>query len=274
MKKPNARMLILLLLLLVPSTGCQSLKLAMESSGSDNTAAVQLRSRLNVGNGRVSLCTCIELESNGNAACVDYFFQAAMLTWTDVESQASQPCAAGGRAAEVYHSAPTRLIATGQQFSRFDPRRRLNIQSANGCLTIPTNYQGFPWHSNDFDILVPVGQYSTKDINTTYRCCGLGVATVAINCNRSNEPFRQEQQPFCATVLLRPAASAGASSGPPFVLEMSDPLRISSIGVNGTPVVLQRDITAQFGYSLSSVNREFFKSLRISDRRLQAPVCS
>ena len=197
----------------------------------------------------------IEQEASGNAICVDYYYQVATLMWPDIAIQIETGTACGGRSASLYHSALTSLVSAGQRFRRFKPSVGLIVHSATGQVNIPTMYHGFPWRPDDFDALVPVGDYRTRDLNTVYSVDGLGVATVARRCRRKNERFRGEQQVFSATVILRPAGAGHVGS--PFTLELFDSLRISHVEMAGRSVPLRRDLSAPFAYVLKDVQRNY-----------------
>ena len=98
---------------------------------------------------------------------------------------------------------------------------------------VPTRYYGFPWQSQDFETLVPVGTYKTRELSNFYRDDGLGVAPVVVRMKKSHERFRHQRQQFAATVVLRPSPG-----GHGFVLELFDPLRVSATHVQvRVPVV-------------------------------------
>jgi pimeloyl-ACP methyl ester carboxylesterase len=200
--------------------------------------------------------TAVHLTHRDDASCVDYYYQVATLVWPEVQRQIAVSGVAQGRTAELYQSSLTQLIRNGQHFNRLDPRRGLFVRTTAGCFTVPIQYHGFPWKPQDFDHLIPVGDYETKELNNLYRCPGLGVATIGVHFRRPYESFRRSKQHFAATALLRPVPD-GMQSACPFVLELFDPLRISSIVMAGRQVALERDTTAPVAYVLSQADREY-----------------
>ncbi len=199
------------------------------------------------------------LEKQANSACVDFYFQSARLSWCQIQQQIAEGHTLCGRASEIYRSSLNQLVATGQRFERLDPRHGLIVWTEEGAVTIPTRYYGSPWQPDDFNYLIPVGRYSTKDLNHRYACGGQGISTVVVRCRKPNEPFHRDQQLFSATVVLRPADGDVGSSSGAMVLELYDPLRVSSMDVAGRQIDLQRDLTAPFAYRLSGVDREYLK---------------
>ncbi len=111
----------------------------------------------------------MELEREGEAACVDYYFRTVALAWPHVEQQIAAEGIASGRIVDLYHSSLTQLINAGQRYGRFDPRRGLYVQTTAGGLLVPTRHHGFPWRPEDFDHLLPVGDYGTEEINHAYQ---------------------------------------------------------------------------------------------------------
>ncbi len=61
-------------------------------------------------------------EANGDATCVDHYYQATTLAWPDIANRLDDVGSHRVRAAEIYRSALTRMIFAGQRFGRFDPR--------------------------------------------------------------------------------------------------------------------------------------------------------
>jgi pimeloyl-ACP methyl ester carboxylesterase len=197
----------------------------------------------------------LELEQQDEASCVDQFYQAARLAWPHVEQQRAEG-RCGDDSVEIYHSALRKLISTGQRFGRFDPRRGLCIQDADGWIHVPTVHQGFPQRADEFDELVPVGKYWAKDLNHYYQRGGLGVTAVAIHHRSQNEPFRPERQIFAATAVLRPLG-ATQTLRMPFALELHNPLTTSNVNLAGRAVPLAYDFTAPLAFRLKGESRDY-----------------
>ena len=193
----------------------------------------------------------IKLENQCDASCVDHFFQAATLVWPEMERQFSVCGKPTGRAAEIYRSSLCKLISNGQNYQRFHPARGLNIKTASGQITIPISYQGFAWRPDEFDQLLNINISSSKDLNTWYRCPGLGVATIAIHNRRPCEKFRRQQQAFSATVVLKPIVGR-PDFAKGFQLVFVDPVRISALDIGGTSVEIERNLTAPIAYRMAT----------------------
>jgi pimeloyl-ACP methyl ester carboxylesterase len=244
----------ILILLIATLIGCQSLRRA--STTCDVAASSRQISGLAAA--ECAYAQAIKSEKQCDAMCVDYFFQAATLAWPDVERQVFKCGKPSGRATEIYRASLCKLIYNGQHYCRFDPSRGLDLQTESGQITIPIAYQGFPWRPDEFDQLVTVNQTSSKDLNTWYRCDGLGVATIAFHNRRSCERFRREQQAFAATVVLRPVADAnGATSRFEFVF--ADPLRVSSLSIGGANVAIERNPTAPIAYRVAQKDKQYIQ---------------
>jgi pimeloyl-ACP methyl ester carboxylesterase len=81
---------------------------------------------------------------------------------------------------------------------------------------------------------------------------------MVVHCRKPGEPFRQAEQVFPASVLLRSTRSE-LSSPAPFVLQFFDPLRVSSTAINGRQIALERDITAPIAYRQSQDSRGYIE---------------
>jgi hypothetical protein len=126
----------------------------------------------------------IEHELDEDAACVDCYFHAVTLVWSEVERELLTPGAGLERSAELYRSSLIRLITAGRHFSRLDPHKGLTVWTQSGWQTIPTTCHGFSWNLSDFDYLMPAGEYESAELYTSYCCSGLGVPTVTMRCRR------------------------------------------------------------------------------------------
>jgi pimeloyl-ACP methyl ester carboxylesterase len=201
----------------------------------------------------------VHLEQLGDPACVDLYFRAATLAWTELGQQVDLSGAPTGPAANVYNSALSRLISSGQQFGRLDPRSGLQIRTGTDIIFVPTRSQGFLWQTHEIDGLLPVEDYSIGKLNNKYRYCGYGISTIAVHCNQSSQPFRKRKEMFSATALLRPVADTDQSTSGGYVLDLFDPLRVSVVTNRGTPIPLLRDLTAPIANRVNNQGRDYLK---------------
>jgi len=206
------------------------------------------------------------LRQKGAADCVDAFYQTAASSWQFLESYiatssvgtsssvTAQYDANFARGWRLYHSGLARLIETGQQYKRLDATGGLTVDTASGPLHIPVVYHGFAWGPEDFNRLVPVGDYKVPDLSHVHRQRGLGVALVVERQRQVDERFHLQQQRFAATVVLRPGVGE-----PGMKLELHDPLRVSKVQVAGRQLPLDADITAPFALGLATMQRDYFQ---------------
>ncbi len=193
----------------------------------------------------------IQHEANGCEQCVDYYFQAATSAWAVSQSQLANTGQILGRAGQIYRESLQKLIVTGQQYRRLNPRNGLQVFVDGGSQFVPVVHQGFVRETNEFDCLMPMESTGTKKLENIYRCEGLGVSIVVQHCGTAAERFRRDQQSFAATAVLRPAGFASGLSGH-YVLELLDPLRVNSIDELGRRVAIVRDISAPIVYLLEN----------------------
>ncbi len=243
------------LLLVFTVGGCSSKRATWLPPEIIKPAASCTRDSL-IARAEVAMAHAVELDKQTNAGCVDAYFQSAQLSWLEIQRQLRESSATYGRPTEIYRSSLAQLITTGQKYGRLDPKTGLVVRTPTGQVTIPTRYYGFLWQPDDFNYLIPVGQYSTKELNYRYISCGQGIPAVVVRCRKPGQQFFNEQQLFAATVLLRENDDF-ASTPTGMVLEFYDPLRIASRNIAGQQVDLQRDLTAPFAYRLSKADREW-----------------
>ena len=253
-KKIRRYRLLMLLLLVAATSGCQCLKSTkFHPPNVVRPAPACSNSGSALVNAELAYQRATLRERHCDASCVDYFFQAAANSWQDIEQQLLQTGYAEGRAAKLYRSSLIKLIESGQRFRRLDPSQGIQVFTESGPLLVPTTYCGFPWQPADFDRLKVVGEYTSEELNSVYRCRGVGVATLAFHCRRPHESFRSNEQIFPATALLRQASNGQ------FQLQLFDPLRISSVYVGGQQIDLERDNSAPIAFRQSQDERDYIE---------------
>ncbi len=195
---------------------------------------------------------------NDCAECVDEFYRTAELAWTEIEKQLKQTGCSEGRALELYHSALHSIVQEGQRFQRFNPQSGLMICVGDSWLQVPIHHRGFVRAPQDFSTLLSVGNYTTKELNNVYRCCGLGVPTIVSRVAETTEDFQRKRSVFPATLLLRSMHDEGGVRS--FAFELYDPIRITSVEVNAVAVPLMRDTSAPIARALAVRERNYIRA--------------
>jgi pimeloyl-ACP methyl ester carboxylesterase len=191
-------------------------------------------------------------EKNGQADCVDHYYQAAALAWPALRG--TPPSAPSQRAWDLYHSAVAEMLSAAQRHGRWDPRSGLLVQGAGGLTPVPAIYNGFAWEPSDFQELAPVGSYEVPQMNRQIRSAGLGVPLVAVRRAPPGKPFLKDVQSFAATAVLRPPSREAASLSlgdcqtPGSVLEFINPLNTGELPGPAGDERLARDLSAPFAY--------------------------
>lgn len=221
--------------------------------------SVQANARVTLQQAESLFAAAIGCEANRQEQCVDLYFQAAASAWWLSQSQIMLRGKMCGRAEQIYQISLSKLISTGQQFGRLNPKTGLNVYVNGGWQWIPVQHSGFVWNAADFDNLIPMSSGGSKELKRAYRCEGLGVSAIVHRCGKDGESFRKRKQTFCATAILHPV---GIGSGVPgqFVLELLDPLRIKSVDVAGRQVAIVRDISAAIVYVMKNKTTNPFKA--------------
>ncbi|MFV2065764.1 MAG: esterase/lipase family protein [Pirellulales bacterium] len=220
-------------------------------------------------------------------ACVDFYYRTVAFSWESLRIRGldAPPDEAFRRAWALYHSSLAKLITTGQRHGRLDPHSGLVVETPAGAQRIEMSYNGFVFRPTDFDRLILVGSYSSRQLTHIHRRSGLGVPLVVARLHQEGgDPanvFLGDRSLFSATAILRPdigtlcgQAAAGYAdvvegdeeSAPPSVapapiaIELYDPLRIREIDVCGVPRQLTRDISAPLAAAFAASRWQPFRA--------------
>ena len=206
--------------------------------------------------------TANQLESEGDARCVDSYFNAATLSWQEMRVSIGCIDGSSDRACQIYHSSLAKLVCAGSKI--WPTRSNSGTENPNlphGCRHVAVNFHGFLWQPEDFNEFVLVGTYSSDKLPTIYCGSGIGVPLLVKRKRTFDEPLRKREQIFSATAVLRPTAADGL--GQTFSLDLYDPLRVKQINLDAKTVALRRDLSAPFAYLLhakGAVGLEAFRS--------------
>jgi len=208
--------------------------------------------------------------------CVDNYFLAACLSWHGGMSLGKESDAYY-QAMALYSRSVSRLIVVAQQYKRLDPRSQLLINSPSGMLIIPVTHSGFPWQPQDFSRIEPVRSYDPGELNHVYRCCGIGVPSIAFfkkSCTSdARTAFVADNRPFSATVLITSnldrVFSCFSPNGvditqakhmsPVASLQMVNPLRVDRVNFGKTNVSIARDLSAPIAYAAKDEPRQYLQ---------------
>ena len=199
-----------------------------------------------------------ELEDQSDAACVDLYFCVAVST-------AHRSCCKhrDERAFHLHQSSLQKLVITGQQFGRLDPRCGLNVHFQGVYQTIPIRHLGFVWPSEAFDRLIPVGDYHTKSLRSFYRSEGVGIPLVVSSERRDDHSFRLRKAVFSATLRLCTDANSSPSGlsqdASAIRIEMYDPMRIDRVCTGAAECPIAKDLTAPLAYRMKSRPRDWLE---------------
>jgi len=230
------------------------------------------------------LATAARLEADGQASCVDHYFQAAVSAWRQLEWgpgwQGHRNAPTDQRAYQTYQKSLERLIATGCRYRRLDPRGHLKVWDASVERKIPIRYYGFPWKPHEFTRLLSADNFQHHVMERHYEVPGLGVSLVAVRRAATEEAFYPPQQHFAVTAVLRsrpfqdeaqftrapsgpipegriPADSAGGGA----VLEFYNPYLHDSLILGSHVIGMARDLTAPLASLLVETPRRYTEGL-------------
>jgi hypothetical protein len=201
-------------------------------------------------------------ETNYSPTCVDLYFEAVAFSWNFIQSPGSPDQPEYPEAWQIYHQALQRLLETSQKYGRLDLQDGLRVNTAVGPVKIPVNRHGFLWQAGDFNRLVVVTDELTGNLTNHYYHAGLGVPLVVVRDRVQDEKYLLKSTPFAATAVLRPSLAVLSGHAPPIgaesshgPLELYDPLRVSSVAVNGQHVKMATDTSAPL--ELATASRDY-----------------
>lgn len=189
----------------------------------------------------------------------ELYYQAAGYSWIAVQLDPSNS-ATRQRAREIYHAALARMLVTVRRDGRYRSGVGLQLGATEGAHGVPLATYGFSWKQDDFQELVPVGEYESELVSRRQSRPGWGVPVVVLRSTRTGgyveERFLFPRPAFVGTVILRPDAEQWLSAEVPVptaVLECYNPRRVTSIDTDGVQTPLAADLSAAF--ALASVDR-------------------
>jgi pimeloyl-ACP methyl ester carboxylesterase len=192
-------------------------------------------------------------EQANQPQCVDAFYETTVQCWQAMAASAqrapNQPLPAD--AWSMYHDALARLIRTGQQHGRLDPRSGLRVNTSAGAGLVPVRFSEFAWRPEDFHQLLVVGDYRSERPQQIFRRPGLGVPLVVISPPEANVGFLRGEHPFSATVILRFDAPGPTPETPSASLDFYDSLIVQSVPFAGREIPMAGDTTAPLTLSIS-----------------------
>ena len=156
--------------------------------------------------------TASALETAGDPACVDVYFEAVCRGWLDLEVLGEDIATDDYlHAAGTYHASLAKLLMTAQRYRRWDPTSGLQIFRDGQPMTVPVERFGFDLGAEDFNSFELIGEYRLSKYDKAVRSDGLGVPLVVKRVRCEKEEFFRQVQPFSATAVLRLRGDAAAS---------------------------------------------------------------
>ena len=191
----------------------------------------------------------------------DLYYQAAGYSWIAVQLDPSNS-ATRQRAREIYHAALARMLVTVRRDGRYRSGVGLQLGASEGEHGVPLATYGFSWKQDDFQELVPVGEYENELVSRRQSRPGWGVPVVVLRSTPTGgyveERFLFPQSAFVGTVILRPDVEqwlTADSPTPAAVLECYNPRRVTSIDTDGVQTPLAADLSAVFALANTNGSR-------------------
>jgi hypothetical protein len=242
---------VLLTLGLASSGGCLVTRVKWKEPDYAASQAGLFGSRKGLDHLEQLYATALEHEQQCLESCVDLYFEVALAT-----CQHQGPACSDCRKRLLHKSALNKLVVTGQQFCRLDPRSGLSVHRGGQQTWIPIAHRGFVWQPRDFHRLIPVGKYKTNGLRTLHRRDGVGVPLVVTSCRPKDASFVARRPTFAATLRMNvESCGVGADeqvTGSPLScrLDLYDPLRSDQTLVQGELRCIAKDLSAPLAYRL------------------------
>lgn len=192
-----------------------------------------------------------QLSQAADPRSVDYFFQAAALSWLELTERPDlidpeHPFWG------IYQRSLQGLVADGTRFRRFDTAGDLIAYSPEGEIRIAMVSNGVDWPVEQLHRIQLTDRTSEQKLKHYYARPGVGVPVLAFRAKPTGasedplERFIPSPMPLAATFVLR---SRGNSANE-FVLEVANPLRVDAIAVGDCYIPIAKDISCPLEYQL------------------------
>ena len=116
-----------------------------------------------------------QAEADGSPSCVDFYFDAAVRSWSAMERNLAERGFASPRLMDIHRSAVSKLLVTAQRFGRWNPATGLEVHLAEGPTIVPMQFNEFPWTPKEFQYLESVGDYSDPRLSRRFRSDGISI---------------------------------------------------------------------------------------------------
>jgi hypothetical protein len=196
------------------------------------------------------------LEHQGSDESVDRYYEAAVVSFAAVRATSAlvgfdHPDSAEAR--ELYNESLRDCLRAAQHFGRLDPASHLLVNTPAGSQSVPISHRGFVWAASDFNRVVDPTRIrrNPEQHNRDTSRPGLGADLAVVRANPETGPADRllpHEAAFNATAVLRPDLDAwlGSRRGTPPAdrIELLDPLRVGSIGIDGQELPLAANFAA------------------------------
>ncbi|MFN7844510.1 MAG: esterase/lipase family protein [Pirellula sp.] len=203
------------------------------------------------------------LSDADDARSVDYYFNAATLSWALLSDRA-EFATPHHPSWDVYQTSLQGLVTNAVRFGRFDGCGNLNIYQPHGPILVPVTSSSLDWPIEQLrQFQIPLDPEQRK-LKRYFKKSGLGVPIVAFRIKPAGhevdplERYLPEQHPLASTLILRSADSSSlvdhsehsSEESNQFVIELVDPLKVNAIEIQSQPIPIAKDLSAPLDYQL------------------------
>jgi hypothetical protein len=203
------------------------------------------------------------LSDSDDARSVDYYFEAATLSWASLTKR-PEFATPHHSSWEVYQASLQGLVANAVRFCRFDSCGNLNIYHPSGLIQVPLTSTSLDWPIEQLQHFQLPLDPEQRTLKRYFKKSGLGAPVVAFRVKSSGyevDPLERhfpEQLPLASTLILRSVETISShddsvhdsEESDRFVIELVNPLRVSSISISSQPIAIAKDLSAPLDYQL------------------------
>jgi hypothetical protein len=203
------------------------------------------------------------LSDSNDARSVDYYYQAAALSWLAMAEQ-TPLVDPNINSWETYQRSLKGLIDDAVRYQRFDRGGHLNIFTPKGQIRVPTISTSLDWPVDQLQIVPFSVNRVNRKLKRSYQTRGLGVPGLIVrnkHTTHQTDPLEQyfpDQLPMAATIVLHPvetlppnySAEEKPQLSSQFTIELINPLRVNSVSINSRSTTIAKDLSVPLEYRL------------------------
>ncbi len=192
------------------------------------------------------------LSDADDSRSVDYYFQAAAISW-EILSERAEFATSYHQSWDTYQTSLQGLLTDTLRFRRLDDCGNLNIYQPGGPIRIPLTSTNLDWPVEQLQRWLIPSPPDQRVLKSYFQSTGLGVPLIVFRDKPKEakvdptERYFPKQLPLALTAILR---SVSDNSSERFVLELVNPLHVHSIEIQSHFIPIAKDLSAPLDFQL------------------------